>query len=44
MSEPADERGNELVVESVMTFERGLIRAGIRLPAGGSLLVMGEKT
>jgi len=32
------------VLESVMTFERGLLRAGIRLPAGGSLLVMGEKT
>lgn len=31
-------------LEAVMNFERGLLKAGLRLPIGGSLLVLGERT
>ncbi len=44
MAEFRTPRWLNAALEGVMTLERGLIRAGLRMPAGGSLLVLGEKT
>ena len=36
-------RAANRLLGAVMAFERGLIRAGLPLPAGGSLLVVAHK-
>jgi len=43
MSEFRIGRLTNVLLESVLNVERGIIRVGVSLPVGGSLLVVGKK-